>query len=352
LQERLDAAHLNLGRLDSVTTLLPDASLLLPMYVRKEAILSSQIEGNQTSLSELLLFEMEELPGVRVAGAAEVSNYVAAMRHGLTRITTDGWPVTRRLIQEVHATLLATGRGSHSRPGEFRRSQTWIGGSRPGDAHFVPPAWYDAERCMDDLERWINDQPERTSPLLKAAMAHVQFETIHPFLDGNGRIGRLLITLLFCAGGILREPLLSLSLYLKQRRREYYAMLDRVRSDGDWEAWLSFFVEGVSSNAEEAVHTARRLVARATEDRDRIRMLGRISGSALRVHHALTERPMGSASVLAIRAGLSLPTALSALGALENAGVVRELTGRQRRRIYSYESYLAIISEGTEPLTD
>ena len=350
LRERLDQAHLALGRLDSVASLLPDTRLFLYTYIRKEAVLSSQIEGTQSSLSDLLLFEADEVPGVPIDDVVEVSNYVAALEHGLQRIR-DGFPLSTRLLREVHGHLLARGRGADKEPGEFRRSQNWIGGTRPGNALHVPPPADVVPEMMGRLERWLHDEPERTSTLLKAALAHVQFETIHPFLDGNGRVGRLLVTLLLCVEGVLREPLLYLSLYLKQHRAEYYALLDRVRADGDWEAWLAFFAEGVRETATGAVATAQRLVALFAGDRERIRALRRIAGSALQVHDALQQRPVASAPQLAARTGLAMPTVNSVLAALEPLGIVRELTGRRRGRLFSYAPYLAILSEGTEPLS-
>lgn len=349
LRDRLDSALLSLGRLDSVSTLLPDTRLFLYMYVRKEAVLSSQIEGTQSSLSDLLLFEAEVMPGVPLDDVREVSSYAAAMEHGIRRLR-EGFPLSNRLIREMHGILLSRGRGADKEPGEFRRTQNWLGGSRPGNAVFVPPPPHELPACMGALESWLHDQPERTPTLIKAALAHVQFETIHPFLDGNGRVGRLLVTLLLCVEGVLREPLLYPSLYLKQRRDEYYELLGRVRTDGDWEAWLGFFVDGVRESAEGAVSTARRLVELAQSDRERIHGLGRVAGSAHRIHQALLERPLGAAGALADRSGLSMSAALKALGALESLGLVREITGRRRNRIFSYAPYVAILSEGTEPL--
>jgi Fic family protein len=349
VRERLDAALLALGRLDSVTTLLPDTQLFLYGYIRKEAVLSSQIEGTQSSLSDLLLFEASEAPGVPLDDVVEVSNYVAALQHGLERIR-GGFPLSGRLLREIHGILLQRGRGAEKQPGEFRRSQNWIGGTRPGNAAYVPPPPDRVLECMGALERWLHDEPERTSTLLKAALSHVQFETIHPFLDGNGRVGRLLITLLLSAEGVLSEPLLYLSLYLKQHRPEYYALLDRVRLEGDWEAWLGFFADGVRETAATAVTTAQRLVRLFQDDRARIQDFGRSAGSALRLHTAFQERPIAAAAGLAERTGLSIPAVNKTLVALGDAGIVRELTGRRRNRLFSYEAYLRILSEGTDPL--
>lgn len=348
LRELLDAALIALGRLDSVTTLLPDTHLFLYMYVRKEAVLSSQIEGTQSSLSDLLLFEADEVSGVPLDDVAEVSNYVAAMEHGLSRIR-GGFPLSNRLIREIHSILLSRGRGSDKDPGEFRRSQNWLGGMRPGNAAFVPPPPDRVADCMGQLERWLHDEPERTPALIKAALSHVQFETIHPFLDGNGRVGRLMVTLLLCAEGILSEPLLYVSLYLKQHRQAYYSLLDAVRQTGDWEAWLEFFARGVLESAAGAVSTAQRLVARARADELQIAAMPR-AGSATRLHRALQQRPLASATQLSALSGVSIPAVNSALVALSERGIVSEITGRRRRRIFSYTDYLRILAEGTEPL--
>lgn len=350
LRESLDQALLALGRLDSVTALLPDTHLFLYMYVRKEAVLSSQIEGTQSSLSDLLLFELDEVPGVPRDDVVEVSNYVAAMEHGLARIR-GGFPLSNRLLCEMHGVLLASGRGGEKQPGEFRRSQNWIGGTRPGNAHFVPPPPEIVPECMGALERFFHDQPVRMERLIKAALSHVQFETIHPFLDGNGRIGRLLVTLLLCVDGILREPMLYPSLYLKQRRAEYYAHLDRVRSDGDWEGWLGFFVEGVQTTAEGAVATARQLADLFRGDRNRVAALGRSAGSALRVHESLQQRPVASVASLVRSTHLSAPTVNAALSALVDLGIAREITGRARNRLFSYDAYLELLRQGTEPIS-
>jgi len=347
LRDALDQALLALGRLDSVTTLLPDTQLFLYMYVRKEAVLSSRIEGTQSSLSDLLLFELDEAPGVPLDDVVEVSNYVAAMKHGHERLR-EGFPLSNRLLREIHGILLAKGRGSERKPGEFRRSQNWIGGTRPGNAAFVPPPAGRVEECMAALEKFLHDLPERTPVLLKAALAHVQFETIHPFLDGNGRVGRLLIPLILCQEKVLREPLLYLSLYLKEHRDRYFDLLSAVRLTGDWESWVLFFAEGIRQMADGAVTTARKLEEISVEDRVRITALGRVSGSALRIHQVLQRRPLVSIPHLVAETRLSAPTAASALAALAKAGIVREITGRKRNRVFAYERYLAILREGTD----
>jgi Fic family protein len=352
LQTLLESATLAIGRLDGVSTLLPDKALFLYAFVRKEALVSSQIEGTQSSLSDLLLFEADEMPGVPLDDVQEVSSYVAALDHGVSRLRS-GFPLSSRLIREVHAVLLRSGRGQDSDPGSFRRSQNWISGGRPGDAHFVPPPHTDVADAMADLELFLNARDDGVPWLVRAALAHVQFETIHPFLDGNGRVGRMLITLLLCDAGVLREPLLYLSLYLKRNRARYYELLGLVRREGDWEAWLEFFAYGVVEAAQGAVDTAARLTELFALDRSRIEgETGRRAGSALRVHEALKARPLRSVTDLATTTGLSFPAAAAAIDALVELGVAREFTGRRRDRLFAYDGYVAILGEGTDVVSD
>ena len=347
LQTSLEAATLALGRLDAISAILPDETIFLYAYVRKEAVLSSQIEGTQSTLSDLLRFELEDAPGVPFEDVVEVSNYVAALDHGLRRLN-EGFPLCNRLIREIHGVLLSRGRGSGKDPGEFRRSQNWIGGTRPGNAHFVPPPHAAVPDRMAKLERFYHTDDGMPS-LIRAGLAHVQFETIHPFLDGNGRIGRLLIALLLCNAGVLHQPLLYLSLYLKQHRSNYYDLLNRVRRTGDWEEWLAFFLQGVRSTAESAVATSRRLVEMFVSDRAAIEHnAGRRAGSALRVHDALKARAILSLAQVCERTELSFPTAASAMQTLARHGIARELTGRPRNRLFAYDRYLSILAEGTE----
>jgi Fic family protein len=344
LRRILDAALVALGRLDGITALLPDTHLFLYMYVRKEAVLSSQIEGTQSSLSDLLLFELKEAPGVPLNDVIEVSNYVAALEHGLSRCA-GGFPLSNRLIREIHGVLLRGGRGSDKSPGKFRCSQNWIGGTRPGNALFVPTPPENIADAMSDLELFLHDKKKETSILIKAALAHAQFETIHPFLDGNGRVGRLLIPLLLCLDGVLKEPLLYLSLYFKTHRSQYYDLLNAVRTEGDWERWIRFFSEGVREMAENAVQAVRRLAEMAARDREHIRQLGRVSGSSLQIHHSLQARPLSTVASLTAETHLSVPTVTKAIQALESEGLVREITGRKRGRVYSYQGYLSIMNE-------
>jgi Fic family protein len=336
VRNSLDQALLALGRLDGAAATLPDTHLLLYTYVRKEAVLSSQIEGTQSTLDDLLKHELGAAPGVPLADVVEVSRYVEAMDHGLKRLR-GGFPLSNRLLREMHAILLATGRGATKAPGEFRRSQNWIGGTRPGNAVFVPPPPQEVATCMGQLEEFLHSD---TPPLVKAALAHVQFETIHPFLDGNGRIGRLLVTLMLCHDQVLREPLLYASLYFKQHRRQYYTELNAVRESGDFERWLEFFAVAIRVSAEQAFITAQRIFAVFQEDRIRLKDLGRQAPAALLIQEALQTKPLATIAVLTKATGLTTPTVTQALRELEKHQVVRETTGRARGRIYAYSRYL------------
>jgi len=343
----LDRATLAVGRLDGLTATLPDPNLFLYTYIRKEAVLSSQIEGTQSSLSDLLLFENDAVPGVPLDDVQEVSSYVAAMNHGLRELQHT--PLSLRLLKDIHRVLLANGRGSSKEPGEFRRSQNWIGGTRPGNAVFVPPPPDYLLDCLGPLEKFLHDEPVRTPLLIKAALAHVQFETIHPFLDGNGRLGRLLITFILCADGALSEPLLYLSLYFKRRRSEYYDLLQRVRLTGDWEEWVRFFLVGVLETAEAASSTARKLTKVADSDEQRIAKLGRRAGSALRVHRLLQKQPILSIPRASHSLKLSIPAVTKAVGELASLGIVREVTGQKRHRHFAYEAYLRLLNDESLP---
>lgn len=349
LYRQLENANRALGRLDGVTSILPDTPLFLYMYVRKEALLSSQIEGTQSSLSDLLLFENEEAPGVPIDDVQEVSSYVAAMEHGLERIRA-GFPISLRLIRELHDILLSKGRGSSKQPGEFRRTQNWIGGTRPGNALFVPPPPELVMELMSHLESFIHDDTVEIPSLIKAGLVHVQFETIHPFLDGNGRLGRLLITFILCAQGILKEPILYLSLYFKSHRSRYYELLQGVRERGDWEAWLEFFLDGITETSLQAADAAREILNLFETDRIHIERLGRPAASALRVHQLLQQKPIINIPDAAKKLGISVPTITKSVQHLEDLRIVREITGKQRGRAFAYSGYLEILSRGTEPL--
>ncbi|HEU4587025.1 MAG TPA: Fic family protein [Gemmatimonadales bacterium] len=340
----LERASRELGRLDGITLLLPDPGLFLYTYVRKEAVLSSQIEGTQSTLSDLLLFENEAVPGVPTEDVTEVSNYRAAMQHGLDRLT-GGFPLSLRLIREIHAILVRGTRGGDKTPGEFRKSQNWIGGSRPGNAVFVPPPPHAMMQALGDLEKFLHSD-DGIPVLLKAGLAHAQFETIHPFLDGNGRVGRLLITFLLCQGGILSQPLLYLSLYLKENRQQYYDTLQRVRTHGEWEEWLRFYLKGVAEVASQATVTARRLIELFEADRLKIQKLGRAANTALLIHEALKRRAATTIGAVAKEVRVSFPTASANLQRLEKLKIVREITGRSRDQIFLYDNYLQILNDG------
>ena len=347
LRRGFDEALLALGRLDALTAHLPNAALLLYSFVRQEAVLSSQIEGTQSSLADLLLYEIDEQPGVPVADAREVSRYVAALEHGLAALR-GGLPLSMRLLCGMHEVLLSHPGGRGKTPGEVRRSQVWIGGTRPGNAAFVPPPASALADCLTPFQHFLNDEPEPTPPLLKAALAHVQFETIHPFLDGNGRLGRLLIVLQLVADGVLREPMLYPSLFFKTHRALYYELLNEVRLHGDWERWLDFFAEGVRVSAAQAVRTANALLALINSDRDRIAGLGRAAGSALDVHLALQRQPIATSAALVKLTGLTAATVNKSLAHLERLGIVAEITNRQRGRVFSYGRYVDELTAGLE----
>lgn len=344
LQALTEKASGALGRLDSITAHLPNPQLLLYTYIRKEAVLSSQIEGTQSSLSDLLLFENEETPGVPTDDVQEVSNYVAALEHGVKRLKE--LPISLRLIKEIHAILLKGGRGSNKEPGEFRRSQNWVGGSRPGNAKYVPAPWQEVIPALGALEKFIHGKPTQTPTLIKTGLAHAQFESIHPFLDGNGRLGRLLIPFIMIAEGALSSPLLYLSLYFKVRRTEYYEALQRVRTDGDWEGWLAFYLDGIAEVANQASDTATKLVGIFKEHAAAIERLGRSKGTAVKVHDLFKKRCILSIPVVSKELGVSFPTANKTLRKLVQLGFIKEITGKQRHRVFSYEPYLQMLQEG------
>jgi Fic family protein len=348
----LERATRSLGRLDGIASVLPDTSHFIYMYIRKEALLSSQIEGTQSSFSDLLLYETTKpgIPHGMPEDVAEVSRYVSAMNHGLKRLR-GGFPVSLRLFREIHKVLLSRGRGQHQMPGEFRTSQNWVGGTRPGNATFVPPPADSLMEHLGNLEKFIHSPRPMMPALVRAALVHVQFESIHPFLDGNGRLGRLLITFLLCADHILIEPTLYLSLYFKTNRNKYYDLLQRVRTDGDWEAWVEFFLNGVEETSTQAVRAARDILQLLERDRSLLEKIGRPAASALRLHHLLERHPLISISVAATKLDLSIPTVASAMEHLQKVRIVEETTGRQRDRLFGYSHYLRILEEGTKPMT-
>lgn len=344
----LDKANTALGRLDGMSQVLPDAALFLYMYVRKEAVLSSQIEGTQSSLSDLLLFETDEAPGAPLDDVTEVSCYVSALNYGLERLKE--FPLSLRLIREIHAKLMNNARGGGKQPGAFRTTQNWIGGSRPGNAKFVPPAPEKLMECLDNFEKFLHDDKIKLPVLIKAAIAHVQFETIHPFLDGNGRLGRLLITFILCHEGILREPILYLSLYLKSNRQDYYDHLQSVRETGNWEKWIEFFLTGVIETAEQATETAQAIMALFDHDRAVIAESGKSTAAVLTIHRYLQKHPISNTTHIKEACDVSLPTVLRSVETLEKLGVVKEITGKSRHKIFVYSEFLNILNRGTEPI--
>jgi Fic family protein len=355
LRRLLDRANQALGRLDGVTLLLPDPDQFLYSYIRKEAVLSSQIEGTQSSLSDLLLFEHDIASGVPIEDVRETTNYLAALNLGL-RSMAEGLPISLRLLRQVHAELLRGTRGGETGPGEFRRIQNWLGGQAPELARYVPPPPNEVPGAMADLEKFLHGDPVAVPMLIRAALAHAQFETIHPFLDGNGRVGRLLVTLLLCSDTaddeerVLSRPLLYLSLHLKRHRDIYYERLQAIRTEGDWEEWLRFFLEGVISVATLATETTRRIVELIERDRRQINDLGRAAGSALLVFDQAVRDVILRIPETAERLPVSEPTVATAIANLERLGILREITGRPRNKIFTYSKYLEILSEGTEPL--
>ncbi len=350
LQNHLAKANQALGKLDAASNILPDSNLLLYYYVRKEAVLSSQIEGTQSSLSDLLLYESNEAPSVPIDDVVEVSSYVAALEHGLKRVR-EGFPVSLRLIREMHKILLSKGRGSNQQPGEFRTSQNWVGGSRPGNASFVPPPTEHLMECLDRFEKYLHLEERSYTSLIDAGLIHVQFETIHPFLDGNGRIGRLLITFFLMMMGDLRQPNLYLSLFFKNNRQSYYERLSAVRATGDWEGWLEFFLTGVTETANQAVETSSAISALFKSDLDKIKTLNRSSASAQKAHNFLQKKAIVSAQSTTEILGVSTPTARAALNNLKELGVVKDISGTGKERLFIYSDLVDLLEKGTEPIT-
>ncbi|CAA0081130.1 Adenosine monophosphate-protein transferase SoFic [Zhongshania aliphaticivorans] len=346
LQTRINQAMLALGRLDAISILLPDAQLFLYSYVRKEAVMSSQIEGTQSSLSDLMIYEMDGMPGVPMDDVQEVSCYVNALSLGMQRID-EGHPIAFRLLMELHQSLMTSGRGINKQPGAFRNNQVWIGGHRADEATFVPAPANELAHCWADLERFINDVPDATDPLIKAALAHVQFETIHPFLDGNGRLGRLLIPLILVSSGVLSQPLLYLSVFFKKHRQTYYDRLQQVRLTGDWESWLLFFVDAVADTASQAVATAQQLSEMRQQHREQLLTLGRIAPSAQQVLDVLFEHPIANINTLVQGSQLTPATVGKVMDRMAQAdcALVRELTGQKRNRVFAYSAYIDILNQ-------
>ncbi len=343
LTSLVSQAGIAIGKLSGLATIISDVNFFIYLYVRKEALLSSQIEGTQCSLEDVLNPDPENAEHIK--DIEEVSNYVKAMNQGLRRLTE--LPLSTRLIKEIHAILLAGVRGSSKTPGEFRRSQNWIGrpGSTPSTAAFIPPPPEDVERLMGELEKYIH-QDDDISPLIKVALIHAQFETIHPFLDGNGRLGRLLVTYLLCTWGVLDKPLLYLSYYLKIHRSEYYAKMMDVRLKGNWEAWVKFFLRGLCESATTANQTA--LDAYHLQQRDRSKLeQTKILPYAKQVFEEFCRNPILNNATLVKKHNASKPKVQRALDALIKVGMLQETSGKARNRVYAYRAYLDILTRDT-----
>lgn len=343
--ELLSQADRALGRLDGATDALPNPDLFVFMYVRKEAVLSSQIEGTQASLIDILEFESQSLEPDNPQDVAEVVNYIAAINHGLERLPE--LPVSLRLIREIHEVLLTNVRGSERNPGEFRRSQNWIGASGCSlkDATYVPPPPYDMMQALDNLQTFLHS-PEPMPMLIKVGLVHAQFETIHPFLDGNGRTGRLLITFLLCEKNILKRPLLYISYYFKRYRSEYYDRLQAIRDSGNWEGWLKFFLRGVYEVAQEATATARKIVSLKEEHRQLLlEKMGQRSGKALALLESLYFKPIFKVEHAQDVTGLSYPNANTLIKDLCDIGILLEITGQKRNRAFAYDPYLKVFQD-------
>ena len=344
LLELLSKADIAIGRLDSLGDFIPDAGLFVFMYVRKEAVISSQIEGTQATLIDVLEYEAEG-GDEEASGVDEVVNYINAMNHGLDEIGSEsGLPLSLRLIKDIHRLLLAGVRGENRTPGEFRVSQNWIGGSSPSSAVFVPPAVHDMSEALNDFEKFLT-QDEELPVLVRTALLHYQFETIHPFLDGNGRVGRLMVTFYLCHEGVLKHPLLYLSFFLKKNRQDYYALLQNVRDTGDYESWVKFFLRGIIETAEEAVRTARSIIELKNDDRTKLHALGRGMNSGILLHEALFKRPRISVNTAQKLAQLnSYKAAANLVNKFVKLGILSEVSGRERYRTYEYSKYLEILS--------
>lgn len=344
MQELLSNADRALGRLDGSIQTLPNPDLFVFMYVRKEAVLSSQIEGTQASLNDVIKAEAGILDTSRPSDVSDVINYTAAMNYGLQRLQE--LPLSRRLIEEIHERLLRNVRGNRMTPGGLRKSQNWIGphGCLISEALFVPPPHDVAEQALGELEKFLHAE-SRIPPLIRIGLAHAQFETIHPFLDGNGRVGRLLITFFLCDQEILQRPVLYLSLYLKQHREKYYECLQNIRDKGEWEAWLKFFLRGVFEVANQATETAKKIVALREEHRHLIaNRFGNHGGKGMRLLERLYERPTVNVNDVAALLDISFPNANALVGKFLRFNLLTEITGQSRNRVFSYRPYMNLFS--------
>ncbi|MDR2964865.1 MAG: Fic family protein, partial [Treponema sp.] len=338
ISEWLEKANFAIGELNGIVESVPDPAIINYMYVRKEAVLSSQIEGTQSTLDDLLRYESDGTAGVPVDDVNEVSSYVAALCHGLERLQ-GGFPLSFRLVREVHKILLTNSRGHQKTPGIFRKTQNWIGGTRPGNAYFVPPPPEKVLDCLGNLEKFMHAK-NKMPILVKAALIHHQFETIHPFLDGNGRAGRLLITLYLYAAGFLRSPFLYLSLFFRQHRELYYDKLSEPRKTGNWEEWLNFFLEGTAETAWDAKRTLLEIKTLFTHDDARVSVLGRAGTSAKAIFFIFKQKPILNIAEITKRTGLTKPTAISIVKRLIKLGIVENISEKKWGQVYAYSKYI------------
>lgn len=338
-----------LGRLAVAGEMVPSAGWFLYGFVRKEAVISSQIEGTQATLKDVMSFEATHQTD-RPGDVEEICNYVEALRYARAEIAKPkGLPLSQQLLCEIHGRLMKGTRGAEKQPGQIRTSQNWIGGTRPGNARFVPPPHDAVPKALHDLDKWIYHN-DPLPPLVRIGLAHVQFETIHPFLDDNGRVGRLLIALLVEHWKLQSSPLLYLSLSFKRRREEYYQRLSAVRTDGDWEGWTAFFLECVSDAANDCVQAARRLFTLIESDRQKLINHPAATVPTIRMFGLLPEHPMVTIAAVVKLLKTSKPTAIKTIATLSKTGILHEITGKRRDRVFAYRNYLSVLSEDTEVL--
>ena len=339
IRHLLDKANVALGKLDGASSILPDINLFIFMYVKKEAVLSSQIEGTQSSLSDLLKYEAGDTPIETIDDVVEVSNYVEALKYALDRIQV--LPLSLRLIRETHKILLTHSRGQNKLPGEFRTSQNWIGGTRPGNAIYVPPPPEKLDECLGNFELFMHSKD--LPSLIKIAICHAQFETIHPFLDGNGRMGRLLISLMLYCEHVIQKPVVYLSLYFKLHRQTYYDLLQRVRTQQDWISWIEFFLNGITHICENAIGVTNRVLTLFSKDKELLLTKGKSNSiNLLMVYQAVTYSPIVSAQQIAKETQLSDKTVIRMLKKLQEMDIVQEITGNSRNKKFAYTKYLDI----------
>ncbi|MGB5161563.1 MAG: Fic family protein [Thermoanaerobaculia bacterium] len=348
LAAQLQTAQTNLASLEAAGRMVPSLDWFVYAFVRKEAVISSQIEGTQASLDDLLASEAEARSTAPPEHVEEICNYLEALSYARSQLHSDkGLPLSLRLLHGAHKRLMSGTRGQDKQPGKIRQSQNWIGGTRPGNARFVPPPPHRLTELMGQLETYLNSE-DSLPPLVRAGLAHAQFETIHPYLDGNGRLGRLLIALCLEDWGLLSEPLLYLSLFFKRHRQEYYTRLGAIRTDGDWEGWLAYFLEGIAVVADESVTLIRSLFDVLTKDRSRYLHSGGATVVGARLFESLPQHPLVTVKSVVKICDTTKPTAAKAIGSLTDAGILEEVSGRSRDRAWAYRQYLDLLREGTE----